>query len=49
MKWVIVHENLTEEVFTCEVNARVTFAYYTNARLYVEFQNGSFVKRYEVK
>lgn len=49
MKWIIVHENLSEEVFECEVNARWTFAFYTNARLFVEFQNGSLVKRYEVK
>lgn len=49
MKWIIKHYEGTEEVFECEANARVTMSYYTNARLFVEFQNGSIVKRYEVK
>lgn len=49
MKWIIVHPEGVEEVFECEVNARVTMGYYSHARLFVEFQNGSIAKRYEIK
>lgn len=49
MKWIIKHLEGIEEVFECEVNARVTMSLYANARLFVEFQNGSITTRYEVK